>query len=378
MAPGALIADEGGPKEVVFHAGKGKQSRAVLSGADLKPTFDRIPTVDFARATASSPLADRQAVAREVIRAFTEVGFLYAVNHGIDAALQARTTEMVRRFFARPHDEKMRIHINRSPTIRGYEALLETRLDDRTEGDLKEAFNMADDPSEPEQRAPAGLDRSRYPPGPLNQWPEQPEGFRETVYEYRAAAQAFSAVLLRLIALGLDQPEDHFDHMLSFPMAGLRALHYPPQPPVSAADDSGGAVGIGAHADYSWFTLVNQLSDDAPALEVLNANGHWVGAPPVRGSLVVNVGDFLERATNDRLVSTVHRVRNLSGRQRFSLAYFFAPSQDVMIRTVPSCVPEGERPRYEDVRAGDWQLERLLRARVNHPASIAAKAKGEI
>ncbi|KAI1078105.1 Clavaminate synthase-like protein [Whalleya microplaca] len=372
MAPGALIVDE--TREVVFHAGKGKQTRPILNGADLKPTFDRIPTVDFKLAFSPS-LADRQSVAREVKKAFTEVGFLYAVNHGIDSALQARTTEAIQQFFDRPLEEKMQIHINKSPTIKGYEALLETRLDDRTRGDLKEAFNMADDPYEPEQAAPPSLDLSTYPPGPLNQWPARPAGFRDAIYAYRGAAQAFSGVLLRLLALGLELPEDYFESMLAFPMAGLRALHYPPQ--AAADNNNSNTIGIGAHADYSWFTLVNQLSD-TPGLEVLNANGHWVPAPPVAGSLVVNVGDFLERATNDRFVSTVHRVRNISGRERYSLAYFFAPSQDVMIRTLPTCVPEGEKPKYEDINAGDWQLERLLRARVNHPMSIAAKARGEI
>ncbi|KAI0482708.1 2OG-Fe(II) oxygenase [Xylariaceae sp. FL0804] len=377
MAPGALVTEE--PREVIFHAGKGKQSRAILSGADLKPTFDHIPTVDF-RLAYSDSLEERRTVAREVRKAFTEVGFLYALNHGIDSDLQGRTTQTIRDFFSLPHEEKMKIHINKSPVIKGYEALLETRLDDRTEGDLKEAFNMADDPYEPEQNAPPTLDRSTYPPAPLNQWPAEPAAFRRTIYEYRSAAQAFSAVLLRLIALGLDLPEGHFDEMLSFPMAGLRALHYPPQPP-SASSDSGsdsGSVGLGAHADYSWFTLVNQLTPDAPGLEVLDGNGRWVGAPPVAGSLVVNVGDFLERATNDRFVSTVHRVRNASGRERYSLAYFFSPSQDVTIRTLPTCLAPGEVARYPDVRAGDWQRERLLRARVNHPASIAARARGEI
>ncbi|KAI1343129.1 2OG-Fe(II) oxygenase [Xylariaceae sp. FL0016] len=372
MAPGALIAEDA--REVVFHAGKGKQSRAILRGADLKPTFDQIPTVDFANAFSDS-VEERRAVALGVKKAFTEVGFMYAINHGIDDGLQERITNTIQAFFAQPKEEKMKIHINKSPAIKGYEALLETRLDDRTQGDMKEAFNMADDPYEPEQNAPPTLDLSTYPPGPLNQWPEKPAGFRKMICEYRAAVQAFSGVLLRLIALSLDLPEDYFGDMLAFPMAGLRALHYPPQPAAATHDN---AVGIGAHADYSWFTLVNQLSPDAPGLEVLNANGHWVSAPPKAGSLVVNVGDFLERATNDAFVSTVHRVRNVSGRERYSLAYFFSPSQDVMIRTVPTCLAEGEKPRYEDVKAGDWQRERLLRARVNHPASIAARARGEI
>lgn len=368
MAPSAVPVE---PKEVVFHAGKGKQSRPVLSGADLKPTFDRIPIVDFRNAN-SPILEERLAVAREVGKAFTEVGFLYALNHGISPDLQERATGVVKDFFALPQEEKMAIHIHKSPAIKGYEPLLETRIDERTRGDLKEAFNMADDPYEPEQNAPADLDLSPYPAGPGNQWPSTPAAFRSTIYEYRAAAQDFSSVLLRLIALALDLPEDYFDNMTAFPMAGLRALHYPPQPP---SDDD--VIGIGAHADYSWITLVNQLTP-APALEVLNANGHWVSAPPIEGSLVVNVGDFLERATNDRFVSTVHRVRNISGAQRFSLAYFFAPSHDVMIRTLPTCLAEGETPKYEDVKAGVWQRERLLRARVRHPASIAARERGEL
>ncbi|KAK9425470.1 putative Fe2OG dioxygenase domain-containing protein [Seiridium unicorne] len=369
MAPGALLPDT--PEEVVFHAGKGKQSRPVLHGADMKPTFNSIPAVDFSLAS-SAKLSDRLAIAREVRKAFAEVGFMYAINSGISPELQARTTEIIKEFFSLPHDEKMKIHINKSPVIKGYEALLETRLDDRTKGDLKEAWNMADDPYEPEQSAPADLDLSTYPPPPLNQWPEKPEGFRKTIYEYYAAVQKFSLTLLRLIALSLDLEENYFDYMTSFPMAGLRALHYPPQP--TTADDQ---IGIGAHADYSWFTLVNQLSD-TPALEVLNANGHWVPAPPIEGSLVVNAGDFLERASNDRFVSTVHRVRNISGKERYSLAWFFSPSQDVMIKTLPTCIKDGEKPKYEDIKAGDWQRERLLRARINHPASKAAKERGEI
>jgi isopenicillin N synthase-like dioxygenase len=368
MAPAATLSEA---KEVVFHAGKGKQTRLVLSGADLKPTFEHIPTVDFRNAT-SEVFEERLAVARKVGRAFTEVGFLYALNHGIDADLQDRVTAVIKDFFALPRDDKMKIHINKSPAIKGYEPLLETRIDDDTRGDLKEAFNMADDPYEPEQKAPADLDLSAYPVGPLNQWPMEPSSFRRIIYEYRTAAQGFASILLRLIALSLDLPEVYFDHMAIFPMAGLRALHYPPQNP---SDDD--VIGIGAHADYSWITLVNQLTS-APALEVLNANGHWVSAPPVVGSLVVNVGDFLERATNDRFVSTVHRVRNISGAQRFSLAYFFSPSQDVMIRTLPTCLAEGETPKYSDIKAGDWQRERLLRARINHPASKAAREKGDI
>lgn len=118
---------------------------------------------------------------------------------------------------------------------------------------------------------------------------------------------------------------------------------------------------------------MNQLSPTAAALEVLSHNGEWISAPPVKGTLVVNVGDFLEMATGGRYVSTVHRVVNLTGRERFSLAWFFSPSADVMIETLPGCEVVGKEVR---VNAGEWQRERLLRARYKHPSSVAARERG--
>jgi isopenicillin N synthase-like dioxygenase len=226
---------------------------------------------------------------------------------------------------------------------------------------------MGDDPYDEEQNAPPGLDMSRYPKNG-NQWPASPE-FRKVFYEYNAAVQAFSKKLLRIVALALDLDEGFFDHMSDFPMASLRAVHYPPQE--TSAD-----VGIGAHADFSWFTLVNQLTD-TPGLEVLNHNVHWVAAPPIPNTLVVNVGDFLEMASNGVFVSTIHRVINKTGKERLSIPYFFSPSADVMIETFPTCITE-EKKAMVPIRAGDWQRERLLRARYKHPSTIAARARGEI
>ncbi|KAL1306807.1 hypothetical protein AAFC00_005464 [Neodothiora populina] len=375
MAPGALLPDQGTETEaeyITFHAAKGKSTRPVLKGTQAKKTFESIPQVDFSKMY-SANLSDRQALAQEVGAAFKESGFLYACNHGISEELQRKTFDVIKQFFELPKSEKMKIHINKSPAIKGYENLLETKLDDSTRGDLKEALNFGEDPTEPEQTCPPDFDLSYYPENgtlPLNQWPDNPPNFRSVYYQYHAALMTFSKQLLHIIALSLDLPEDHFDHMARFPMAGLRPLHYPPQ---EASTD----IGLGAHADYSWFTLVNQLTP-TPALEVLNHNGQWVSAPPIKNTLVVNVGDFLERATNDVFVSTVHRVVNKTGQERYSLPFFFTPSHDVMIETVPTCWGEGRKKVYEDVNAGAWQRERLFRARYKHPASIAARARGDI
>jgi isopenicillin N synthase-like dioxygenase len=248
----------------------------------------------------------------------------------------------------KPLLSKIQHHINKSP-------------------DLKEAFATGDDPYDPEQDPPASLDWSKYPKNG-NQWPASKE-FRKVMYQYNDAVLTFSKKLMRMIALALELDEKYFDHMADFPMSGLRALHYPSQ---EVAND----IGIGAHADYSWFTLVNQLTP-TPALEVLNHNGQWVSAPPIKNTLVVNVGDFLEMASNNVFVSTVHRVVNKTGEERYSIPYFFAPSHDVMIETLPTCAKDGEE-KMKPIKAGDWQRERLLRARYKHPSSIAAKARGEI
>jgi len=365
MAPSAVTEPE--PEYVTIHASKGIIKRRVVNGTNTKAAFESIPQIDFTNMN-SPILEERRAVAAEVGAAFRTSGFLYAKNHGISKELQDEVFRVMKEFFALPLEEKMKIHVNKSAKIHGYEALLETRLDNTSRGDLKEAFSSGDDPYDPEQNPPADLDMTNYPTNG-NLWPENPKDFRKLLYQYNDAALAFSKSLMHLVALEFNLPETYFDAMCDFPMSGLRALRYPPQ---EVPTD----IGIGAHEDYSWFTLVNQLTA-TPALEVLNPNGIWIAAPPIPDTLVVNVGDFLEMATNNEFVSTIHRVINRTGEERYSLPYFFSPSQDVMIETLPTCVTE-EKAAMKPILAGDWQRERLLRARYKHPTSIAAREKGEI
>ena len=132
MAPGVLLDDDK-QEYVTFHAHKGKLSRPVLKGDARVKTFDSIPQIDFERMWSTS-LDDRKAVAKEVGEAFRNAGFMYAINHGISEDLQNRMFGVMKEFFDLSVEEKMRIHVNNSPAIKGYEALLETRLDDSTRG----------------------------------------------------------------------------------------------------------------------------------------------------------------------------------------------------------------------------------------------------
>lgn len=165
---------------------------------------------------------------------------------------------------------------------------------------------------------------------------------------------------MQAFALALNLPETYFDEATSFPMVGIRILHYPPQERQDARD-----IGLGAHTDYSFFTLVQQ--ENVAALQVLNANGIWVEAPPKPRTYVVNVGDFLSRITNGVFKSTVHRVLNRSGEERYSMPFFFSPNEEATLEVVPTCKKEGVDE--ESVNAGDYYMERLRAARWQHPSN---------
>ena len=118
-------------------------------------------------------------------------------------------------------------------------------------------------------------------------------------------------------------------------------------------------------------TLV--LQDSVPALEVLNQDGIWVDAPPKPGTFVCNVGQYLERQSNGKFSATVHRVRNRTGHERYSLPFFLTPDPDVDLEVLPCCVDEGERPKYETINVGDLYIRKVLPARHKHPTSIKYK-----
>lgn len=227
---------------------------------------------------------------------------------------------------------------------------------------MKEAFSMGDDASEPEQNAP--FDFVGKPPEPKNTWPTAFPEFRPQIYNYYTSVLAFARKLMQTFALALDLPENYFDKATTFPMTGVRILHYPAQETPEASD-----IGIGAHTDYTFFTLVQQ--ENVAALQVLNANGIWIDALPRPRSYVVNVGDFLSLITNNEFKSTVHRVLNKSGEERYSIPFFFSPNKEATLDVVPTCRTGKEE---KGVNAGEYYLERLRAARWKHPSNAGKPA----
>jgi isopenicillin N synthase-like dioxygenase len=309
--------------------------------------IDQIPVIDMGPALGEDPSAER-AVAAAFRKAATEVGFFYIRNHGVDWTLVERAREAARRFFDLPIEEKNRVRVNENH--RGFLRIGEARMADGVEPDLKESFVWGPEPRE-EASDPVPSNPFLCP----NNWPAFDPGFREAVYPFFEAALDCGRRLLRIFAVGMDLPADTFTRPWKRPIARGSVIYYPPQPP-GMGDRQ---FGVGPHTDYGCLTVLCQ--DDVGGLEVQTAQGDWVRAQPIQGTFVVNVGDLLQRWTNDGFASTPHRVVNSGGRSRYSLVVAVDPDYETVVDPATVCGP-GETPLYEPIRCGDYILQRFDRA----------------
>jgi isopenicillin N synthase-like dioxygenase len=308
-----------------------------------------IPLVDFAPFLAGDAAARRR-VATEIGRACREIGFFYLVQHGVPQRLVDETFAQTRRFFDLPREVKARISVTGSKNHRGYFASGEENLDPAKQaaGDFKEGVNIGRDLGADDADVIAGTPLH----GP-NQWPQDLPGWRDHMEAYYRAMQDLGAKVLAAFALALDMPEDFFADKIAKPMTTLRLLHYPPQRGRVTEDQ----IGAGAHTDFGGFTMLAQ--DETGGLQVRGRDGQWIDATPVPGAFVVNVGDMMARWTNDRFASTLHRVVNVSGRERYSIPYFFDPDFRADVSCLPTCLDPGEQPHYPPTTGGQHLLDKI-------------------
>ncbi len=304
---------------------------------------DKLPVIDLTGLAEGDEAALRR-IAREIGEACRRIGFFYVVNHGI-AAIPA-AFEQSARFFALPLPQKRALAIETIGGNRGYSGLLHEALDPTRGADMKEAFNVGLDLAPDDPELIAGV-----PFRSLNAWPDLPD-FRAALLGYFDDCAALGLRLHRAFARDLGLPDAFFEDKFDRPMATLRLLHYPANP--AEAPDR---IGAGEHTDYGNVTLL--ATDNVGGLEVRTRGGAWIAAPVMPGAFVVNIGDCLMRWTNDIYVSTPHRVVNRSGRERYSIAFFFDPNPDARVAAIPSCVPAGENPRYPPISGADYLKMRL-------------------
>lgn len=306
----------------------------------------QLPLIDIS-GLRSADTSARHAVAQQLRQACEQRGFFYISGHGVDEALIAAVFEQSHIFFAQDMAEKRRIDKRHSTCNRGYEPLRAQTLEAGAPPDLKESFYIGREVALDDPRVQAG----RFNTGP-NQWPQGSPEFRNVMQRYFDAAYALGQTLIRGLALSLALDEAYFDGYLQDAAATLRLLHYPPQP----GQPLPGEKGCGEHTDFGGITLL--LQDAMGGLQVRDAHTQsWIDAPPVAGTYVVNIGDLFARWTNNRYVSTLHRVINVSGRERYSVPFFFTGNPLHRVECIPTCLHEGETPLYPVVTVEEHQVE---------------------
>ncbi|MDM0046175.1 2-oxoglutarate and iron-dependent oxygenase domain-containing protein [Variovorax dokdonensis] len=307
---------------------------------------ESLPVIDVS-ALFGDDLDARQAIATQLRDACENRGFFYIRGHGIEPALIDEVFGQSVRFFSQQTDDKMLLDKAKSNCHRGYEPMRNQTLQAGSPPDLKEGYYIGVDLPADDPRVIAG----KFNHGP-NQWPADLPGFQETMNRYIAQATRLGTTLMRALALSLDLPERHFDSFLEGAMLTLRPLHYPPQPP----NPQPGEKGCGEHTDFGSLTIL--LQDHVGGLQVWDAESNgWIDAPPVPGTFVVNIGDLIQRWTNGRYHSTMHRVVNISGRERYSVPFFLTGAPDYEVSCLPTCLGEGEAPRWPSITVAEHLSE---------------------
>jgi len=323
------------------------------AAASLAPTgltaFDEIPVIDVSPLL-SGDAAARRACGKAIGKACAEVGFFYAIRHGVPQPLIEDVFAMAERFFALPLEEKLEVALRRSLFMRGYFPLEGEITDPSIGSDYKEGFDLALDLPLDDPDVVAGKPLH----GP-NQWPARPPEFRALLLHYYESLVGLGRTLSRGFALALDLPEDFFVRRMAKPTAILRLLHYPPLP--AAASRPADQLGCGAHSDYGYLTILAQ--DAVGGLQVQNRAGRWIAARPVPGAYVCNIGEMMAQWTNDRFAATKHRVVSASGRERYSIPFFFHPDFDTEVSCLASCQSAANPPRYAPTTTGAHILKRL-------------------
>ncbi|KAF3399910.1 putative iron/ascorbate oxidoreductase [Penicillium rolfsii] len=322
--------------------------KSFTATSNLSKELDVVPVIDVA-GIYSTELKTRRAVAEQVYEAATKIGFFYAKNHGIDRSGFNRCIEMGKKFFSLPDEQKNKINTELFPDeFIGYHAKNTYSRAEQRYKDLSEAFNWCYDATyDPEN------DPETEAPPTTNVWPEKVPEMKDALMGYWTELLMWSRRFTRILALALHMPEEYFDAYIKRPEASMRIMHYPEQK-VSRDDQNG----IGAHTDFTSFTIVTQ--DSQSGLEVLSKSGAWVQVKPIPDTFVINIGDCLMRQTNDVFVSTIHRVINQSGADRYSVPFFFGFDREMPLVPVPSCISHENPVKYPLMTAGDY-----LRFRVN-------------
>ena len=285
-------------------------------------------------------------VAQELRRACEHDGFFYVANHRVAPELSSKVRRAAETFFALPADAKLALHFEKASKQRGYIPLRAESTDPSAPSDHKEALDFTF------PIPPVGVsDPVAHRMYGENLWPSGLPQFRETIESYFDEMIRLGRVLFETIASSFELPRDYFHDKTVRPIAQLRLLHYPSCEPHEEM-----ILGIGAHCDYECFTILDP--GEVGGLQN-QRNDEWFDVEIVPGTFVVNLGEMLARWTNDVFRATPHRVLNKSGKERYTIPFFFGTNYDTLIECLPPCCGPERPARYPPIQAGEYLAKRL-------------------
>ncbi|KAH6654971.1 hypothetical protein BKA67DRAFT_656941 [Truncatella angustata] len=329
--------------------------RDVLLDPPRDCTAEEIPVVDLAPMF-SSELGQRKKVARQIHSAAVNTGFFYIKNHGISQETIARAKEQGLAFMRQPMDKKDLISSRKhSKYYNGYSGAMTTNISPSESVDVRESFSFRYSP-ELDPDHPANISEI---PEEVRPWIRGEDfvwdgtshllDFKKDLVAYWSSCLLLARKLVGAFALSLDLEESYWDDKVTHPGADSVFNYYRPRSEQEIREDF---VGLGSHTDLQLFTLLWQ--DSIGGLQVLTKEGQWIKAPPIEGTFVVNIGDYMMRLSNDTYKSTVHRVTNESLLERVSMPFFFGLNFNCVESVIPSCVSETNPAKYEPISCGDW------------------------
>lgn len=304
-----------------------------------------IPSVDLDEFL-SGDAARKNDFVQNLGKAYEEIGFVAVKNHGISDDLISDLYKYVQQFFSLPLEQKKQYEIKDLAGQRGYTSFGKEHAKGSEAPDLKEFFQFG-------QTARSDFNEVIYPE---NVSVNEIKDFDRTLAEAYRAFEKSGSALLKAIALYLGLDEIYFDDFVYNGNSILRSIHYPPitTEPVSA-------IRAEQHEDINLITLLVGASADG--LEILSKQNEWVAVTSLPEQIVVNVGDMLQRLTNNKLCSTTHRVVNPARQfwhtSRFSIPFFLHPKANMSLRCLENCIDVTHPKFYDDITAGEYLDERL-------------------
>lgn len=305
--------------------------------------LSKVPTLDLKKFSEGTDNEKKKFV-MEIGNSFNQIGFAIIKNHGLDNSLVSNLYEQIEKFFYMDDNIKTKYEIPEKNGQRGYIGKGKEHAKGSKVGDLKEFFHIG----HPDSKGDYGN----------NVWPKELPLFEELATKTYLELERIGLKVLQSIALYLNVDKNYFEDKVRGGESIMRAIHYFP---IQNIKINKNAVRAAAHGDINFITLL--MGASAEGLEILTRNNQWIPIISESDHLVVNVGDMLERLTNNKLKSTVHRVVNPSKRllhtSRFSIPFFLHPKPEMDLSCLDNCIDNNNPKQYEDIDARGFLEERL-------------------